>query len=63
MNETPMQQLADKIKASIDNVVPIKKDLYDLGYKTALESVLSDIEMQMLPIEKEYLSNIKPKTN
>jgi len=56
MNETPMQQLADKIKKQV-KMIPF--DDWDAGYKSALQSVLDDIKIQMLPIEKEYLSNLK----
>lgn len=55
---TPMQQLADKIKVSISEIDEDCTD-YDSGYKQALINILTDIEIQMLPIEKEYLSNIK----
>lgn len=53
-----MQQLSDKIEFSISQIDGKCTD-YQSGYKQALIDVLADIEIKMLPIENEYLSNLK----
>jgi len=58
--KTPMMQLLDKLKyarVQLAHGYP-QDEQFDEGYANCLTNIINDIELQMIPIEKEYITSM-----
>lgn len=55
MEQTAMQQLVNKVSTVINEYDDVDRPDFINGYKHALKCLVSDIELQMMAIEKEQI--------